>query len=449
MEEIRNKDLIVQIEGALSLGTFIPYNRVSDFISGLEIEENKIYKLLENRKAKQAVSLYEILLSGCYEKAEEIDDSGGELGMFFAKLFCSWIEARQKAKYDSKETISQVLKWIENDDYGFCYNIEESIIEIFCENELKIFESSIKSRFDDAYLLETQKEDKQIYNYSHPVIENTNILKIIYTKKKDIKSYLSLCEKTGLSPKDCEVIALIYKNTDNFKEALKWVEKGLKLEEKDNWKNESSFKLKIIKRELSSLLGNNNYAIESAWSDYKKYPSEYSYDELMKYVEKKDIDNWHNKAIEVAKKTSLDSTIELFIQTKELDILAERILAVKSEELENISHYKMEEAAKVLLNKNSIAAAKIYCAMGMRILNSGKSKYYDIALEHFLKVKTIYNKNNSEDKWISIVRCIRENHVRKYSFIPYFEELVSGKYPSPEETFTQIAKKRWDKQVSS
>ena len=36
-----------------------------------------------------AKSLY---LEGHYEKAEEIDDSGGELGMFFEELFCSWID---------------------------------------------------------------------------------------------------------------------------------------------------------------------------------------------------------------------------------------------------------------------------------------------------------------------------------------------------------------------
>ena len=444
MSKISNKDLIEQIEGALNFDTFISYNRAWDFVDSLERVKNKIDTLLKNGKAEQAVSLYEIFLSGCYEKADEIDDSGGNLGMFFEELFCSWIDARQKAKYDSKETINLVLKWMENDEYGFCCDIEKSIVKIFRRNELKIFESSVKSCFDDAYRLESPKENKRIYNYSYPVRKNADILKIIYNEKKDIKLYINLCEKVGVTPKDCEVIALLYKSIDNFQEALIWVEKRLKLEEKDNWQNESSYALERIERELSSLLGNNGYAIESAWTNFKKYPSEYSYDELMKYVAKKDINSWHNKAIEEAKKSPLDSTIELFIKTKELDILADRILLVKREELENISHYKMGKAAKVLLNKNSIAAAKIYRAMGMRILNSGKSKYYNIALEHFLKVKTIYTKNNSEEEWLSIVRYIRENHGRKYGFIPDFEKLVSGKYPPSQESFTQRARKRWD-----
>ena len=444
MAKISEADLIKQIEDALRLDTFIPYNHTSDFFDGLERVKDKIDILLENGKAKQAVYLYEIFLSGCYEKAEEIDDSGGDLGMFFEVLFCSWIDARQKAKYDSKQTIDQVLKWMKNDDYGFCYNIEKSIVKIFCRDELRIFESMIKSRFDDAYRLEDPKEDKRINNYSYAVRENTGILKTIYNEKNDIKSYLSLCKKVGMASKDCEIIALLYKSTDNFQEALKWVEKGFRLKEKEKFGDESSYDLEGLKRELSSLLGNNEYAIESAWEDFRKHPSEYSYDELIKYVEKKDIDDWHNKAIEEAKKASLDSTIELFIKTKELDILADRILSVKHEELENIGHYKMEEAAEVLLNRNSIAAAKVYRAMGMRIVNSGKSKYYDNALEHFLKVKSIYTKNNSEEKWLSVVGHIRENHSRKYSFIPDFEKIVSGEYPPFRESFIQRARKRWD-----
>ena len=168
----------------------------------------------------------------------------------------------------------------------------------------------------------------------------------------------------------------------------------------------------------------------------------------MKYAAKKDIDNWHNKAIEEAKISPLKSTIELFIKTKELDILADRILSVKHEELENISHYVIEKAAKVFHDKNSMAAAKIYRAMGMRILDSKKSKYYNTALEHSLKVKSIYIDNNSEEEWLSIVKYIRENRARKYSFITDFKKLVSGIYPSSQKSFAQRARKRWEKQIT-
>jgi len=168
----------------------------------------------------------------------------------------------------------------------------------------------------------------------------------------------------------------------------------------------------------------------------------------MKYVAKKDANIWHNKAMQEAKIAPLKLVIELFIKIKESSILANRILSVKHEELENISHYVTEKAAEVLLKKNSMAAAKIYRALGMRILNSKKSKYYSIALDHFLKVKSIYIKNNSKEDWLSIVKYIRQNHARKYSFIADFEKLVSGIYPSPQKSFEQRARLRWEKQTT-
>lgn len=89
MTKMSNRDLIEQIEEALSPDIFISYGNVGAFIDDLERVKDNIDALLQDGKTKQAVTLYEIFLSGCYEKAEEIDDSGGDLGMFFEELFCS------------------------------------------------------------------------------------------------------------------------------------------------------------------------------------------------------------------------------------------------------------------------------------------------------------------------------------------------------------------------
>ncbi|MHB1377768.1 MAG: hypothetical protein ACYCXB_10190 [Candidatus Humimicrobiaceae bacterium] len=72
-----NRDLIEQIEEALSFDTFISYGNVEAFIDDLERVKDNIDALLQDGKAKQAVTLYEIFLSGCYEKADETDNSGG------------------------------------------------------------------------------------------------------------------------------------------------------------------------------------------------------------------------------------------------------------------------------------------------------------------------------------------------------------------------------------
>jgi hypothetical protein len=87
----------------------------------------KVQKQLESlapEASEKAVRSFEMFLSGCYEKIEECDDSSAYLSTFFHSLFCGWIKARQAMGLPADETVRQILKWMESDNYGFCHRIE-------------------------------------------------------------------------------------------------------------------------------------------------------------------------------------------------------------------------------------------------------------------------------------------------------------------------------------
>jgi len=147
----KSDPLISVLERALDLGEFISYNRSWGFVRDLEDVKQKIDALVKDRQTERAVGLYEIFLSSCYEKADEIDDSGGNLGMFFEDLFCAWINARQKAKYNPEETVQNILRWMDNDDYGFCFEIERTVVKVLNKKSVRLFEAAIKSRFEKAF----------------------------------------------------------------------------------------------------------------------------------------------------------------------------------------------------------------------------------------------------------------------------------------------------------
>lgn len=84
----------------------------------------------------------------------------------------------------------------------------------------------------------------------------------------------------------------------------------------------------------------------------------------------------------------------------------------------------------------------------MRIVKAKKSKYYGIALDHFLKAKKLYSENDCQEEWLSLVENVRRDHYRKYSFIGDFENIVSGNYPEYLESFEERIRKRWEKQIS-
>ena len=69
------------LEDALQFGHYVDWNEGGYFVSCLEKIANDIGKLV-NSDPSRAAALYQSFIAGCNEKAEEMDDSGGEFGMF-------------------------------------------------------------------------------------------------------------------------------------------------------------------------------------------------------------------------------------------------------------------------------------------------------------------------------------------------------------------------------
>ena len=338
----KSDPLISVLERALDLGEFITYNRSWDFVRSLEDEKHKIDALVKDGQAERAVSLYEIFLSGCYEKADESESDGGSGCKHSTGLFCAWINARQKAKYNPAETIQNILRWMDNDNYGFCFEIERNMVKVLNKESVKLFEAAIKSRFENAFASVGERKCKRISDYPREVRENISVLKVIYAESKNTNAYLALCEKTGTTPTDCENIANIFKMKRKYQDALSWVEKGLKLEKKGNWGNQSSFGLTGLKQDLLNKLGRREDALDLAWTEFKKHPSNFSYEKLMKFVDKKDVKRWHQKALGKAQNTCLSGFIDICAKTKEWGKLSEHISSIDTELLEELSHYSTE-----------------------------------------------------------------------------------------------------------
>src|SRR2546423_1706477 len=99
------------IEQVLQPGQFIHYNAGWSFVSGLETVVAQIDALIAHGEAARAVTVYELFIAGCYEKAEELDDSSGGFGMFVEGLFGGWLRAREAAGANPDETATALLHW--------------------------------------------------------------------------------------------------------------------------------------------------------------------------------------------------------------------------------------------------------------------------------------------------------------------------------------------------
>lgn len=330
-----------------------------------------------------------------------------------------------------------------DDNYGFCYGIEKEAVKAFNKAGLKAFAEIAHQEWTNEldHVRVREKGDKMTPG-SFRFRWLSDVLRAIYAAQRDPDQYLAVAEEIGLTPRDCEALAEIHDKRRKPDEALKWVERGLELEQKKSWGSGSSWGLAEKKRDLLKQLGRGEEALESAWRAFEKHPSKYSYETLMKYVPRGQKSEWREKVLKVTEGADLSDGIGLYIELKEWDRLAELVRKAKSAALEDLSHYTTEPAAKKLEKPHPDAAAKLFEAMALRILNAKKSKYYDAALENLDSARKCLEKAGLAENWDPLVAAIKRDHIRKTSFMPGFEALLERGSLSKPESFLDRARKR-------
>ena len=175
-----------------------------------------------------------------------------------------------------------------------------------------------------------------------------------------------------------------------------------------------------------------------------KVPTIYSYQTLMELVPETARATWHDRAIEAAVQSgaSLSVLLPLLVDTEETARLACVIDQCTDDHLSHAG-YRTVEAAEALDESYPEQAARLWRALGLDIVNGGKSKQYAAAVEYFGRAQRCFAVAGLPDCWDQLVDQVRANHYRKAGFIREFEKVVTGVTPEPEPSFLEKARARW------
>ncbi len=430
------------MELALQPGRFIAYGEGRDFVSSLEGVAGQLEKLVQV-DPERALSLYETFLAGCYEKAEELNDSSGTFGTVVVSLYCGWIKARQAAGADAGATATWLLERMENDPYGLASTLERDVVTVMHKDSLAAFERHVKARFEAIDAAGPAAESAHRRDPTSTRRRWGDVLRAIYTRRRDVRAYVALCEQSALSTQDCLAVATMLKAKRNLNEALAWVDRGLAVDKQHPHGSIARYDLAKPKRELLTKLGRRDDALEDAWTEFCQHPSTFSYQELMRFVAKAERAAWHARALDVAEHADLGSLIELWLETREIKRLARRLGMATDTEIQDLSHYQTEPAARRLARSHPDVAARVYRALGVRILNARKSKYYGAALSHFENARRCYERSGHLREWAALVAAVRGAHRRKAGFMADFERLAAGQALTQALSFLERARRRW------
>jgi len=431
--------LELAIENALQPDYFISYKEAWSFVDDVRAVANDVEEIIDG-EPQRAAGIFETFIAACHLKAEEIDDSSGGFGMLVDELFQGWMRSRQAAGADAEETARILLAWMEDDPYGFCHHLDRAAVKVLDKRGLAAFTGQIRSKYESATAAPLDGEDRAS-GYARR--RWGGALKVLLAAQRDIDAFVALCEQTELVAGDCKTIAEMYRRRRRPEDALSWVERGLEVASTDPRLGSGESELREMKRSLLSRLGRAGDALALAWAEFEAYPSTLRYQELMRYVPVGEKQTWHDKAMEASEDGDLHSQIDLWLKHKEMERLAARIDHATDDELEDQSHHTTEPLARKLERSRPDLAARMYRALGMRIVNAGKSKYYDAALDNLEHAKELYEKAGLAGDWEALVAAVRQSHYRKKGFMAGFEDIVAGTVKPPEPTFIERARQRW------
>jgi len=435
-----------EIERALDPGRFVSDRGCFRFVDSLEQVAATIGRLVTD-EPERAATLYETFLAGCHEKAEDVDDSSGSFGMFAQSVISGWITARQAAQACPQQTTAHLLAWMDNDEYGFCHRLEREIATVFDEAGLAAFIDQIRSRFEaaDQAAPASVGSDQAARQRRAETLRWAETLRSLYAARGDLDAYVDLADPTGLTTDDCLTVANQLVTRGDPAQALSWVERGLELDAHRPYPSFAAHSLTELKPRLLADVGHGEQALETAWASYRKHPDRYSYDHLMTFVPQAERPAWHDRAITAALDGDryLPAVIELLLHTDETGPLGQLAARASDSSLEGIGHHTAEQAGTALEPGHPGEAARIWRAQGMRILKAGKSKYYGAALRYFEHTKRCYQQAGQPAQWQQVIDEVYTQHSRKTSFLPGFDEVVTGTGPAPQPSFLDRAKTRW------
>jgi tetratricopeptide (TPR) repeat protein len=372
------------IEAALDPGRFVSERACYAFVSGLDEVAGELARLVES-EPQRAAALYEAFVAGCPEKANEVDDSSGDQGMFVAGLFQGWIRARQAMGASADETAARLLRWMDDDQFGFTLTLPADAAGVLDRAGLAAFAGQVRARFEAGRAAGARGRWD-------------DVLRALLLAQKDVEAYARLAEDTGVTRDDCHAMATMLVGRRRAEDALTWIDRGLALDERRGG-SRAEIRLAELKGRVLKKLGREEEALDAAWARYREHPSRYRYDDLLEFVPKAERPAWHEKAVEAATETDLYSLVELLVHTREIDRLGQLIARTPDGALEGVSHFALEPAARKLDRRFPAEAARLWRALAVRILEQGKSRYYGAALEHMERAKKSSLKAGRQDIW--------------------------------------------------
>jgi len=452
MEKERDRGMeaaTMEMERALRLGSPVPASQLPGFFQSLEALRDRI-GLLSANDPDTAVSLYEVFLAACYDKAAEVEDPQGEMESLMADLFRGWIRASERLGAESRELVRSLIRWVDNDQGKRCPRLEALVAATLDQEGQDLLMESLRKRVDNA--LQTTGEGPSLPLRDFAERTRDTILRcrgvcVALLKEQELRK---LFRNFSPAPRDFETLARMQASRGQYAAALASVERGLETLGKKEWKAEDGKELKWLRERFLVDLGRAEEALQMAWSHFEHSPSSRTYDKLMRLIPPEAEEQWRGKAMDVLSRSPLPAFVQVCVTTREWDRLKERLRDEGDAELRKLNRYRALPAAKGLRELDPLLSFRLYKALGLRMLSKRhrKAEYEALAFFSFRWCRALSLDKGLSGEWDELREQVESSYADRETVLERLKELTERDVAEGPILFEDLMLTRWKEQTT-
>lgn len=403
--------------------------------------------LRQGGEAARALPLYEEAIGACALLAPTTADAGAHLMGTLRGLFRGWLLSRQALERPAEGTLDALQAWQESELGHLTGPLTRQLIPDLDEAGLDALQDRASAQLAGAPPLP--------YGTPRPLRIGpewlaAEILLDLHHRRRDPDAYSALCQRLGATSDDCARLGEMYRDLGDLRSALRWVEEGLTLADSTlSASSPTRGRLKTMRWDLYVAQGRISEAVEMIWADFQRQPSVDLYAALMQIAPEPDRALWRRRALERSRRAGLLPFIDVALYAEALAPLASAVVEAGPDLIARLSHHATEPVAVALEATHPSAAALIYRALALRILDADRSAYYAAAVDHLRDARRCYLAADQAGVWAALVDYIRRAHGQKHPFMARFKAVIHGADSGPTPPFLDQARAEWSRLTRS
>ncbi|MBF0589994.1 MAG: SWIM zinc finger family protein [Magnetococcales bacterium] len=409
---------------------FVDWRRMSDYSSEIGEVVDSIEELLHEGNSEAVIEITEHGLAVMERAMEQVDDSGGNMGMLVEDLKEIHLNACRKVRLDPVLLAERLFNWELSGEWGTFSHAAETYADVLGEAGLARYRELTEKAWANIKPLGPRGRDSERYDSKRYRV--TSMMESLAKTSGDVEQLVAIKSRDLSHAYNYLTIAEIYRKDGQKEKALEWAEKGWKAfsnERRDD-------RLREFITDAYHRAGRHDEAMVMTWEAFQDRPSFDRYQDLAKNAKRADTwPEWREKALTLIRKEISDSKkrsggqrglgaspldhstlVSVFLWEKD------REAAWQEAREGGCSGYLWLELAELREKIDPYNSVQIYREHIRILLKRADKQNYVESVQYLGKIKKLLKAMGKPEDFGPIVAGVRAEHKRKKNLMALLDK---------------------------